>query len=451
MSFKDRIKESTSSTGTADFSLAGAVVNCRSFADLPATKPIPYAALNPANAEWETGIGFYTSGSPNKLSRAIVLANSALTAPTKISFTASPIVWNDVPADIANAISNSNKIINGAGLLDQRNSGASTVPSVNGTYFLDRFALAISQASKLTVGQNLGAVAPPPGFTSYIGVKTTTAFAVLGATDFFLLEQLVEGLNCSDTSWGTAGAQAQFLSCWVYSSLTGTFGGAIVNGALNRSYPFSYSIPAANTWTQIFIPIPGDTTGTWLTTNGIGIRVFFGLGVGTTFSGTAGAWAAAELFSATGAVSVVGTLNATFNVTGLKLETGAAPTPYVEDNFAVLLEKCQRYCEVWDAAFGQNAFKVLGVGLFKVTTRCDIWWPYRTSKRTTATCTFTTASGFDFSDGVSDFAASAMATAGSELEGVLVTGTVSGATAFRPAQCNANANNTAKVIADAEL
>jgi hypothetical protein len=234
-----------------------------------------------------------------------------------------------------------NRIINGAMVIDQRNAGASVTPTAT-TYTLDRWQAVMIQASKFSVEQTITGVAAPTGFTDYLGVTSTSAYSVLTG-DTFLLTQIIEGFNIADLGWGTANAQSVTLSFRVYSSLTGTFGGAITNGDLNRSYPFSYTISAANTWTTISITIAGDTTGTWLTNNGIGIRVRFGLGSGATFSGTAGAWAAGNLVQPTGTVSVVGTNGATFYITGVQLEKGTQATSYEYENYGVTLQKCQRY------------------------------------------------------------------------------------------------------------
>jgi hypothetical protein len=87
----------------------------------------------------------------------------------------------------------------------------------------------------------------------------------------------------------------------------------------------------------------GDTSGTWLTTNGIGLRVDFGLGVGSTYSGTAGAWSANNYVSATGAVSVVGTSGATFYITGVQFEVGSQATSFDFRDYGRELILCQRY------------------------------------------------------------------------------------------------------------
>jgi hypothetical protein len=186
-----------------------------------------------------------------------------------------------------------NRIINGAMVIDQRNAGASVTPSSGNTYTLDRFKATATQASKFTVQQNAASITPPAGFTYYAGITSASAYSVL-STDHFEYGQNIEGFNVADLGWGTANAKTVTLSFWVRSSLTGTFGGTIQNSAQTRSYPFTYTISSANTWELETITIAGDTTGTWLTTNGIGIRATFNLGAGATYSTTANAWAAGE-------------------------------------------------------------------------------------------------------------------------------------------------------------
>jgi hypothetical protein len=259
-----------------------------------------------------------------------------------------------------------NRIINGDMRIDQRNAGASVTPANGGSdyiYTLDRWRVFSVANSKFSVQQNAASVTPPVGFTNYLGV-TSLAATTVGSGDNYLLSQVIEGLNCSDLAFGTASAAAVTLSFWVRSSLTGTFGGAIVNSANNRSYPFTYTINSANTWEKETITIAGDTSGTWLTTNGAGIRVFFSLGTGSTNSGTAGAWAGSAYYSATGATSVVGTNGATFYITGVQLEKGSTATSFDYLDYGRSLMQCQRYY----MKFYLNAFSPLGIGFTNTTT-----------------------------------------------------------------------------------
>jgi hypothetical protein len=233
-----------------------------------------------------------------------------------------------------------NRIINGAMVIDQRNAGASGTAT---GYTVDRWQFNASLTTKGTWQQNAGSVTPPTGFTNYLGFTSNSAYAI-GATDFFSFYQPIEAFNTADLGFGTTNAKTVTLSFQVYSSLTGTFGGSLQNSAQNRSYPFTYSIPTANTWTTISVTIAGDTTGTWLgSTNGIGIRVWLGMGVGSTYSTTAGAWVTGSYTSATGATSVVGTNGATFYITGVQLEVGSSATGFEYVNYQTSLANCQRY------------------------------------------------------------------------------------------------------------
>ena len=233
-----------------------------------------------------------------------------------------------------------NRIINGAMVINQR--GFSGTPA-NGDYTLDRWFALITQSSKFTVSQNAGSVTPPVGFTNYLGCTSSSAYSV-GASDYFIMYQYIEGFNTADLGWGTANAKTVTLSFQVYSSLTGTFGGSLINNDNNRSYPFTYTVSSANTWTPVSITIAGDTTGTWVgATNGVGIKVGFGLGAGSTVSGTAGAWAGTEYRSATGATSVVGTNGATFYITGVQLEVGSTATSFDYRPYGTEFQLCQRY------------------------------------------------------------------------------------------------------------
>jgi len=280
-----------------------------------------------------------------------------------------------------------NRIINGAMVIDQRNAGAS-VTSTTGIYTLDRWYCLNSVTSKYTVQQNAGSITPPAGFTNYLGVTSSAATSV-GSTDYYVLRQAIEGFNCADFAWGTASAATVTLSFKVYSSLTGTFGGAVQNNTSARSYPFSYTISSANTWTTVSVTIPGDTSGTWQTGNLTGIFVYFGLGVGSTYSGTAGSWSGSNFISATGATSVVGTNTATFYITGVQLEKGSTATSFDYRPYGTELALCQRYlpCFNFSAANGS-----LGSGFASATTSALINCVFPVQVRTPATGILVTGS-----------------------------------------------------------
>jgi hypothetical protein len=235
-----------------------------------------------------------------------------------------------------------NRILNGGMVIDQRNAGASvTVNDLAIFYGVDRFR-AVGQASSgvFTMQRVTDA---PTGFTNSLRVTVTTADASISATDRYLLQQVIEGFNAADLGFGTASATAVTLSFWVKSSLTGSFGAALQNGTPDRSYPFTYTINAANTWEYKTVTIAGDTTGTWPTDNTGWGRVNWSIGSGSNTVSTAGSWQAANYEGVTGQTQIISTLSATWQVTGVQLEAGSVATPFERRPYGTELALCQRY------------------------------------------------------------------------------------------------------------
>ena len=280
------------------------------------------------------------------------------------------------------------RIINGAMVIDQRNAGASVTPTAS-AYTLDRWRAVCSVASKFSVQQNAGSVTPPVGFQNYLGV-TSLAATSLGASDQYRIDYAIEGFNVSDLDFGTANASTVTFSFRVYSSLTGSFGAVLCNGAFNRSYPFSYTIPVANTWTTITVTIAGDTTGTWAKNNTAGMYVSFSLGVGSSLVGTANAWAASTILAPTSSVSVVGTSGATFYITGVQLEKGSTATSFDYRPYGTELALCQRYYAKLGAnPQGSSTYQAYGAGgNTNVNTAQNIHLPYPQFMRASPTVAF---------------------------------------------------------------
>jgi hypothetical protein len=233
-----------------------------------------------------------------------------------------------------------NRIINGGMVIDQRNAGASvTIPSSVATYTVDRWGAYAVAASKFSVQQSSVA---PAGFKNSILITSLAATSV-GASDFYQIGQGIEGFNIADLDWGTANAKTVTLSFWVRSSLTGTFGGNLITASGDQSYPFSYTISAANTFEQKTITVVGPTAGTYSSTNGVGVNISFSLGAGSTVSGTAGSWSGSVFRSSTGASQLVATNGATLYITGVQLEVGSVATPFERRDYGRELMLCQRY------------------------------------------------------------------------------------------------------------
>jgi len=252
------------------------------------------------------------------------------------------------------ALSNRNKIINGAMVIDQRNAGAAVTVNTNPVYSVDRwYGGKNGTVNNPTIQRSSDA---PSGFANSLLVTAGTGVAP-ASSDFLFLSQAIEGFNFADLNWGSAGAQTVTISFWARSSLTGNFGVGLRNGATNRSYIASYTISAANTWEHKTVTIEGDTTGTWATDNTQACGVFFDLGNGTTFSAATGSWQSANLLGGlTGGVKLAATTGATLNITGVQLEAGDTATPFEHRSYGQELALCQRYYYLWKNDSGGTRF-----------------------------------------------------------------------------------------------
>jgi hypothetical protein len=235
-----------------------------------------------------------------------------------------------------------NRLINGAMLFDQTNAGGAVTPSSSPAYTVDQWRLQFSQNSKITFQQS---TTVPAGFSNSLKLTVAAAVASPAATDFFYIEQPVEGNEVFDLGFGTSGALSVAVSFWVRSSVTGTYTARITNSATNRSYVFTFSIGTANTFIKITQAIPGDTAGTWLTGTSIGLTLSIDLGSGTNFNTTASAWQAGNFTKTSAAVQWIKTASATFYLTGVQLEAGISATPFEMIPMFVGLQRCQRFLQ----------------------------------------------------------------------------------------------------------
>jgi hypothetical protein len=310
-----------------------------------------------------------------------------------------------------------NRIINGAMVIDQRNAGAEVSPAPSG-YGLDRWATFKSGAGTWKLQQSTTA---PAGFANSTLLTVTSASTPSG-NDYYIFMQPIEGFNVADLSFGSASAQTVTLSFWVRSSVTGTFAGALRNSAENRAYPFTYTISSANTFEYKTITIAGDTSGTWLTTNGRGITLNLSLGGAGTSLATANAWSASGATGATGQTNWIATAASTFYITGVQLEKGATATAFDYRSYGTELGLCQRYY----FAYAVPATCPQGFGAMQSTTAARIIFPNPVPMR--AAPTFTSLGSLGIASGGTSFIASASSVLGISSAGVQMQFDVSGAT-----------------------
>ena len=242
------------------------------------------------------------------------------------------------PAKYIEPVPFRNIIINGDMSINQRNATINNGNSTN-TYAIDRFHMFGAVADKMSGQQSTTA----PTYFKNSFLTTSLAATTPAANDAYGVRQIIEGSNIVNLSWGSASAKTVTLSFWVRSSITGTYALALFNGSNTRSYVETYTINSADTFEYKTITIDGDTAGTWLTTNGRGIDLWWDLGSGSDFNTTAGSWGGGLDVRTSGSSNWIGTSGATFYITGVQLEVGTTASDFEFLPFDVNLARCQRY------------------------------------------------------------------------------------------------------------
>jgi len=285
-------------------------------------------------------------------------------------------------ANITNNLSNRNLIINGSQIIDQRNSGSAvTVSNASVTHVTDRFSLYEDTDGVISAQQS---TTSPDGFTKSLKVDCTTVDTSLASSQRLVCEHRIEGNNIAHLGFGSSAAKTITLSFYVKSNLTGTFGGSIKNSASNRVYIFSYSISSANTWERKTITIAGDTSGTWLTTNGTGININWGLALGSDWVGSAGSWGTSDKHGVTGQLNLLSSTDNEWLITGVQLEVGSVATDFEHRSFGDELAKCHRYCYAHiTPQSGSNA--TIGLGTYYNSSNFFMHVPFPVTMRAAPT------------------------------------------------------------------
>jgi len=240
--------------------------------------------------------------------------------------------------------------------VDQRNSGSSVTFDSGGTtsgFSADRHTFFVLGTGELDLACQQVSDAPA-GFANSLKVTVSTAEssgATPAADDRASLQMRLEGHSVERLALGTSDAKTFVLSFYVKSSLTGNHG-VVLASNVDRSYPVLYNIASANTWERKTIVVPGPTDGTWGTDANYGFAIKFGFYTGSSRDGAdqgitgSGTWITnTTAQGVTNQVQFGGTLNATWQITGIQLEVGEQATPFEHRSFGDELARCQRYFE----------------------------------------------------------------------------------------------------------
>lgn len=332
------VKFIPASSGTGDFVYSTTVGGYRGSSALVDGKTYRYRAENTTLTEWEYGTGVWSS-STGTLTRATVSFSST---GSKVSFASAPMVGiiqfvDDVlQFDDAMSLTGSQQAQGRSNLYAapfdslafngmQINGGCQvsqeigTAARTTNDYIVDGWKISASGTMAFSAQQITDA---PPGFSNSIKVSVTTAQASIGSSNFLCVYHQIEGYRVARLGFGSASAFPVSIGFWYKANRTGVRSAAVRNGDVNRSYPFTFTVSSSGTWEYKTVTIPGDVSGTWDKTNGIGLTLLVSEAVGSTYQGTVNTWNAGNYFGTAGTINGVAATSDYFQITGLTVLPG---------------------------------------------------------------------------------------------------------------------------------
>lgn len=332
-----RMTSNTTGTGST-IALLSAVSGYLTFALAGAANGdvIDYAIKDGSASE--VGTATYSSTGPQLTGRTVTKSTNSNAA---ISLSGTAEVFISPRAETLITTNNimsfrKNYIINGAMMVSQQN--ATNAGTTTGYYPVDQFNVNFSNAGAVSIAQV--ASTTPGGSPNRLRVTVTSADTSVGAGDYLYVSQKIEGLRVVDIKLGTAGALQVTLQSGVKAP-AGTYCVVFLNSATNRSQVVEYTATGSDQ--NVLLTITGDTAGTWLATNGVGLEVRWGLMAGSTYQQAAGSWGTTNAVGSSNQFNFMGTNGNVFELFDVGLYEGSAAPAFKVPDFQLALLESQRY------------------------------------------------------------------------------------------------------------
>jgi len=266
-----------------------------------------------------------------------------------------------------NNLSHKNIWINGACLVAQRSTSAS---STNGINTVDRYYY---ESGATTAAPTFGQADVTSGGAYDAGfrkcVKITNgdqSSADSGDTVEFMYT--FEAQDLATSGWNYKSASSYItLSFWVKSSVAQNFYGYFrTKDGSEQMYSFDTGNLSANTWTKVTRTIPGNSNITINNDNGQGLVISFDAYRGTSAGGngaTLNTWFAGNNATRTPAQTNTWYLEdeATLEFTGFQMEVSDHATDFDHRSYSDELKRCERYYQTTNTYGTYNQNVCLGI------------------------------------------------------------------------------------------
>ena len=338
-----------------------------------------------------------------------------------------------------------NLIINGAMQVAQRGTSVTSQQEGTDTFVVDRWFSRVSLTSATVTMDVSQEVDAPEGFRYSFKTEINGSQSSLSSGDQFKTEHRIEGQNLIGAGFGTSTPKYITLSFWFKSSVAGKTCVAFVNNGNDMSYVAPFNVNSAATWEYKTVTlIAPDNTATWVTDNGIGLRIRFGTFGSALQTSTTGKWISGQYMSTSDSIDYTKADGSYWQITGVQLELGKVATPFEHRSFGEELALCQRYYYKGGVIGGRT-----GVSAGYTSSSTSVRWTFVTPSNMRATPTYSAGSNPYAADNGTNREVSSVSVLGATQNTISMIGTIAGSGSHRSLTINYGSSQNFKL--DAEL
>jgi len=326
------------------------------------------AATSEANAA-TSATNAATSETNAAASAANADATLALAVRGDIAQSFTPEEQGQARANIGAGFGFENKLINPLFQVDIEGNAGGT--AVNAAHVVESWtAQHVSDVTTLTASRVAGDRVP----YALRYTVTTGSDASISSSKYAVFATAIEGADLADAKFGTVNAKSLWVCGRIKAPTTGIYCVALRNGSANRSYVFEVAC-TAGAFVDFEKEVPGDTSGTWEKTNGIGLRVTFNVAMGSTWHTTADTWSSGNFLATANQANGLATNGNIFEIEDIRVSV-SKPIKTEWRPYALDLAHSQRYYEIGETSYTSST---AASRYFKVV--------FQTTKRIAATIT----------------------------------------------------------------
>lgn len=294
-----------------------------------------------------------------------------------------------------------NILINGDFGIYQRAQQVTGIGANASTYYTaDRWKLDIggSNSGRVTMTAGTDDAPAESNVRTSLKLDCTTADTSIGAGEYFILVQQIEGFNLQQFKKGTSGAKEFTVSFFVKGNGSATYVVELYDSDNSRQISKTFAVTSS--WSKVELTFPADTTGAFGNDANASLNVSIWLHAGSDYTGgtlNSSAWAAQTAANrAAGISSFMSSTSNELYITAVQLEVGDVATEFEMLSRGEIEKLCHRYYQRYsytDLASGGSDAGIFTCNTWSTTSSYGVFHFPRGETRPAPTLSLNSATG----------------------------------------------------------